>query len=1131
MYWTWNGKVILPFYRSEQDVSKATKLSLKYLFDHGSDVNAIFNTKCVKNQTLFNMINQNKNVRPTDSMQMLIDYKFDFETLINVYDNVKHRNGLLQLCKGSSNYESVKMLFNHCKTLGKCKIDIAHCDTRRENALFYAAITDVNTFKYFLSNEYFPNNHEMDDKNVKIALNQKNNQCNTLAHSAASNPRPHIVDTFKLLKEHNFNFNVYNYRGRLPIHNVCEKNCASLLSWMINENVFDSDINCETKYGRNKNYNGQTPLYIAVINNSDQCVDVLCKQTENIDIKKEDIYCALKNDYVKILKFLLCGLFIKCHITNWNDIQSLQSSNMISSQQIKSITLSCKSSDKNKRKECYQFLNNLYTKGYLQRDFKHIVFKLDYNLKTVMTNNNNNGNDEIKQNHEISSLYQITENLGNGTFGQVKLGKHKKTGDKVAIKYIETSSSATQLIASEIESLKKLSTHENIIDLLNYVIHKEQVLLYFEYCQYGDLYILLNQCDHFSMRISFKYFLQLLNAINACHKMNIVHRDLKLQNILLSDTFQLKVADFGLASIVDNKNNDTIYNVGTPMYKSPELIEAYTSEYDISNIVVLKSCDVFSLSIIFWQMMNGIEYLPFKCYKSNGINDGNYGLIKTKQFDKFWNVHKKCNMISSNRIQLLCDLFEHMFDYNPNERIIIDSVLKHKFVTEKENDPLFRMNDTTLEAFVRDRYHQTKNSKRKHTLSPQTYYHDNDPKYETSGIFPWLLQDSSQAQVSPNTSRIHADNDKIIYSFNPLVVMVGIENKKENNQATKANTIDRTATDYINVEQMLHDIKHFDIIYHDKNHQLVYLTKNGQNDKVDTKNNNDEPEYKDSVLFNHETCTTTNSMIEREFAFQWTIKDLDKFNDQIFDILQNSSKYDSLIYIISCDSSKHYLSNGKSISMLYDSLENKYCCNEKIFDKFNNGNCSNLEKKAKIFVIDSDNTIVNNSDNNNNNSKDDVKIDYVDQYRRVIYANTSYTNINYNTDNNNSTGDVKQDDKNDNDGGLLINSFCVSLCNNVNNINSSQEDDKNIKDLNDIIKETESRIKKFNASHQVYDENLIPDRRQIVFTSFQPLQSTKYIHLGKNNNNGMIETVADLSLKQSNTAHTPEPVNDYDATK
>ena len=70
---------------------------------------------------------------------------------------------------------------------------------------------------------------------------------------------------------------------------------------------------------------------------------------------------------------------------------------------------------------------------------------------------------------------------------------------------------------------------------------------------------------------------------------------------------------------------------------------------------------------------DGIEYLPFKCCENNGINDGNYGLRKRKKFDKFWHVHKKCNMnIKGNVLKLLlCNLFKRMFDCNPYERMAI----------------------------------------------------------------------------------------------------------------------------------------------------------------------------------------------------------------------------------------------------------------------------------------------------------------------------------------------------------------------------------------------------------------------------------------------------------------------------
>ena len=1128
LYCTWNGKIILPFYSNENDLSNATKLSLIYLFKNESNINTIFNTKYVKNQTLFNMIMQNTNMGTTNSLKLLIDYKFDFQRLINVYDNVKHTNGLLQLCNRTGSYKHVKMLFDHCNNLQKCKIDITHCDIKKQNALFYAAMGDINTFKYFLSNKCFPNHDQIDDKNVQTSLKQKNINGSTVAHRAAMKPKPDIVNTFKLLQKKNFNFNVYDNYGQLPIHVACSNNCFSLLSWMIDEEIFDGDINCKTKYSRNESWNGRTPLHIAVKENSVECVDLLCKQRENVVISTEDIYAALKNDNVEILKFLFCKLFFKCEIKNWIDIERLKSSNIISSKQIESMILYSK-------KKCRAFLNDLFGNGYEEHNFKHIVLKLNYNLKTVL--NDSYDGDEMKEEEEISSsLYEIIDdNLGSGTFGQVKLGKHKKTGEKVAIKYIEIDSSSSshsmQLITSEIESLKKLSIDKNIINLLSYEIYLSchQVLLYFEYCQYGDLHKLLNQCDYFSLRISFKYFFQLLCATATCHKLNIVHRDLKLKNILISDTFQLKIADFGLSSITGDK----IFNVGTPMYKSPELIESYTSKYDINDIIVLKSCDVFSLAIIFWQMMNGIQYLPFKCYKNNGIHDGNYGLMKKKKFDKFWDLHQKCNMMSTSDntlLLLLCNLFEQMFEYNPHERITIESILKHEFIVSNENNALFHMNDTKLEAFVRDRYHQTKNIKTKHTLAPQTYYSHktknnsggNNVNNETSGVFPWVLEDSSQAQISPNASKIYADDNKIIYSYNPLVVMVGLEKKND--------TIGGTTSDYIDVKQILHDIKHFDIIYHDKNHQIVYLAANGHNDSINTNNNNnDKSDYKDSVLFSHDQkdsfskkekekeTRTVNSMIEKEFGLSWTIKDLDKFNDEIVDILQREKKYDCLIYIVSCHSSKHYFSNGKNITILYDSFENEYCCNEKIFNKFNNRNCSNLEKKAKIFVIHSQNTIVDHNNNNNHN-----QIDYVDQYKRVIYANT---------DNNYKDGDddMKQGDKNANDGGLLINSFCVSLCNNTN-------DDQSIKDLNDIVKETESRIKKVNILNQLYDENFIPDRCQIVFTSLKPLQSTKYVEIVKNNkknNNGVIETVnvADPQLQQSDTAHTPDPVNDYDATK
>ena len=238
LYCTWNSKIVLPIF---YDCKEERKLALKYSFKNGSNIDTIFNTKYVQKQTLFKMINQNKNMSTKDGLQLLIDCKFDFKKLVNAYDNVAHRNGLIQLCIYSPNYDLVEMLFNHRKTLSKCKIDTTHRDSTRTNALFYASQNDINTFKYLLLNQCFAHHDEIDDKNIQIASNAKDIYGDIVAHNAAENQRSemYIVDICKLLQKYNFYFNTYDNSDRLPIHFACIANCVSLLSWMIDENIFN----------------------------------------------------------------------------------------------------------------------------------------------------------------------------------------------------------------------------------------------------------------------------------------------------------------------------------------------------------------------------------------------------------------------------------------------------------------------------------------------------------------------------------------------------------------------------------------------------------------------------------------------------------------------------------------------------------------------------------------------------------------------------------------------------------------------------------------------------------------------------------------------------------------------------
>ena len=209
--------------------------------------------------------------------------------------------------------------------------------------------------------------------------------------------------------------------------------------------------------------------------------------------------------------------------------------------------------------------------------------------------------------------------------------KTSKRNTKVDAKYITLKTNTqSQFLADAIKAVKSI-THQNVIRLLDFDINASNSdnndlhILVFEYVQFGQLFELLKKVNDSDMYIARWYFEQILSGLSACHAKNIVHRDLKGENLLLCSTFQIKIADFGLSSIfnVNEKAENRVYNVGTPFYKSPELIDDATP-FDIREFNVLKACDVFNAAIIFWEInhyiMESINILQIKIIKILGYS-------------------------------------------------------------------------------------------------------------------------------------------------------------------------------------------------------------------------------------------------------------------------------------------------------------------------------------------------------------------------------------------------------------------------------------------------------------------------------------------------------------------------------
>ena len=271
--------------------------------------------------------------------------------------------------------------------------------------------------------------------------------------------------------------------------------------------------------------------------------------------------------------------------------------------------------------------------------------------------------------------YQIIRKLGEGSYGIVYLVHNTLTNTRVTMKKIikvKENEVDNLTIKNEIDILKKLD-HPNIVKIIEYYDSKDAFYIITEYCKKGELYGYIKH--EYSERQLAVLFYQVFSGLCYLHDNNILHRDIKLENILISEIekdpitsklfFWIKIIDFGTAKIFrQNKRERAI--VGSSYYIAPEVLEKNYNE----------KCDTWSVGVILYMLIVGRA--PF-----DGKDDDE--IITSIKIGTYNSKHKKL-LDKSPELQ---DLVKKLLDINNTTRLSAKQALDHPWFKKANGRRLY----------------------------------------------------------------------------------------------------------------------------------------------------------------------------------------------------------------------------------------------------------------------------------------------------------------------------------------------------------------------------------------------------------------------------------------------------------
>ncbi|KAK8691446.1 hypothetical protein V6N13_074957 [Hibiscus sabdariffa] len=268
----------------------------------------------------------------------------------------------------------------------------------------------------------------------------------------------------------------------------------------------------------------------------------------------------------------------------------------------------------------------------------------------------------------ILAKYKLGEELGRGEFGVTSKCYDLKTGEPYACKRISKARLRAEIdiedVRREVEIMKHLPKHPNIVAFKEAFEDKEAVYLVMELCHGGELFDRIVAKGHYTERAAAKVVKTILEIIKVCHDHGVVHRDLKPENFLLADgseTAPIKAIDFGL-SIFHKPGQQYNDIVGSPYYMAPEVLRRNYG----------KEVDIWSAGVILYILLCGVP--PFWADTEEGIARA---IIRGK-IDFTRDPWPKVSGEAK-------DLVKRMLDPVPQNRMTVQQAFEHPWIQNLES--------------------------------------------------------------------------------------------------------------------------------------------------------------------------------------------------------------------------------------------------------------------------------------------------------------------------------------------------------------------------------------------------------------------------------------------------------------